>query len=80
MFYRLLAIIGILFALFGVMITPGFVTNASRRRLIPIQRIHPDSGDAPWDLTNWIPVGFIDKTSPWLIQEWKWMPKFKRVK
>jgi hypothetical protein len=80
MFNRFLAILGILFALFGVMVTPGFVTASSRRRLVPIQRIIPGEGDVPWDLTDWTPVGFIDKTGPWVKREWTWMPKFRRVK
>ena len=77
---RLLAILGILFALFGLMIAPGIMTRARRRRTFAIHRFHPDTSDIPWDLTNWIPVGILDRTGPFVKRDWTWLPHFKRVK
>lgn len=80
MFHRVLAIFGILLALFGVMVAPAVVTRWGRRRMLPIYSVHPDEGEVPRDLDDWTPVGFIDRTGPWEIREWLWMPRFRRVK
>ena len=74
MITRILAILGILFALFGVIVAPRLITSSNRRRLTPLHRFHPDDGDVPWDLTDWIPVGFVERN------EWLWMPRLRRVK
>jgi len=71
---RLFAIVGILFALFGVLVAPRLISSTHRRRPQPLHRFNPDDGDAPWDLTNWIPVGFVAK------REWHWMPRLKILK
>jgi len=73
MLTRVFAIVGILFALFGVMVALGMLTSSYRRRIKPLHRLHPDEGDVPWDLTDWIPVGFVEG------KEWNWMPKFRIV-
>lgn len=80
MFTRLLAILGITLALFGVLVVPTALTRAARRRALAIHRLHPDEGDTPWDLTYWIPVGMVDKRGPWVKREWFWAPGFRRVK
>ncbi|HDS30408.1 MAG TPA: hypothetical protein ENN67_05120 [Firmicutes bacterium] len=77
---RFFATIGILLALFGVFVAPNFVTRGMRRRSVAIQRLYRDKSDTPWDLTDWHPVGLIDRRGPWTITEWFWSPGFKRVK
>jgi hypothetical protein len=80
MLTRLIAILGILMALFGVMIAPGMVSRSRRTNLLAIRRLNPDVDDIPWNLTNWIPVGIIDLRRSVPRREWTWMPGFRRVK
>jgi len=80
MILRLLAIVGVLLALFGLIVAPRIVTRGSRRLRHAIHQLHPDEDDVPWDLSGWIPVGFIDGMGPYARREWKWMPELKRVK
>jgi hypothetical protein len=80
MFHRVLALTGIVLALFGMIVAPGIVTREARRRILALHSIHPDEGDVPWDLTGWIPVGFLDRTAFIPRPEWRWMPRFRRVK
>ncbi len=80
MLSRIFAIIGILFALLGVVIAPGFLYRKLRRKPLPIHRLNPDESDIPWDLSRWIPVGFNDMRGPIPKKEWTWMPGFRRVK
>ena len=80
MFNRMLAVIGVLLALLGVIVAPGVVGMRRRRTQLPIHRLHPDDGDIPWDLTGWIPVGYCEKRGSSSGEEWKWMPLFRRIK
>ncbi|MCX6645120.1 MAG: hypothetical protein NTY09_01990 [bacterium] len=80
MFPRLIAIIGILMALFGVMIAPGFNSRRLRTQPLALHKFDPDECDLPWDLTNWIPVGILDVRKGTPEKEWTWMPEFRRVK
>lgn len=80
MLNRAFAILGILLALFGVLVVPGALTRAARRRVFGIHRFHPGDGDIPWDLTNWVPVGFLNRAGPFVHSEWTWLPGLRRVK
>ncbi len=80
MFFRVFVIFSILLALFGVFIAPGIVTRGSRRRAHALHRFHPDEGKVPWDLTDWVPVGFVDREEIDVRREWRWMPRFRIVK
>ncbi len=80
MLSRLFAIIGILFALLGVVIAPGILLRKLRRKPLPIHRLNPDESDIPWDLSRWIPVGINDMRGLVPKKEWTWMPRFRRVK
>jgi hypothetical protein len=77
---RFIAIIGILMALFGIMIAPGFNSRRLRMRPLALHKFDPDESDLPWDLTNWIPVGILDVRNVTPEKEWTWMPGFRRVK
>lgn len=80
MLSRFLAIIGILMALFGVIVAPRLLSRRLRSKPLAIHRFDPDESDIPWDLSNWIPVGILDLRKNLPEKEWTWLPAFRRVK
>ena len=77
---RAFAILGILLALFGLLVVPRALMRRDRRRPFALHRFHPDEGEIPWDLTDWIPVGFLNRAGAFMHSEWTWLPGFRRVK
>lgn len=80
MLNRILAVIGVLLALLGVIVAPGVINPRRRRTPLPIHQFNPDQGEIPWELTGWIPVGFCEKRGSCSGEEWTWMPLFRRIK
>jgi hypothetical protein len=78
MITRILVISGVVLALFGLMVVPGFVTRGARRRAMAIHRIHPDD-TWPWDLTDFRPVGWNEPDGATRKTVWGWGPRFRRV-
>jgi hypothetical protein len=80
MMSRLLVGVGIFVSLFGVFAVPAMLKRRYVRRPYAIHRTNPDEGDAPWDLTNYQPTGWVDNRGAVVSREWGWSPRLKRVK
>ncbi|HEX9744978.1 MAG TPA: hypothetical protein VGB30_06080 [bacterium] len=80
MIFRLLAMFGIVFALFGFATAPGFISRATRSRINPIHDLDTRDSELPWDLSGFVPVGIHDRRTHIPIRQWTMLPDFKRVK
>lgn len=69
---KFLSILGILVALFGLIIAPGIMTRMSRRRIVPYHRLNPDESGAPFDLSDYHPLGVVETGDFVSKKYWAW--------
>jgi len=78
MLTRLIGGASVMFALLGIVTVPEASSHFRRRRIYALHQVWLNDNDAPWDLTDWVPVGWMDSAST-ESGEWSWYPRFERM-
>ena len=79
MLFRVFTVTGIVLALLGFIVVQEVSTRKARRGNLAIHRFHPDDGFIPWDLTGFVPTGWVEKKEDIEEKEWGWSPELEIV-